>query len=263
VALTIIQVDAFTDKPFSGNPAAVCVLDEPRDDEWMQAVAHEMNLSETAFLQKRDNGYGLRWFTPTTEVELCGHGTLASAHVLWEEGYLDLNETARFHTLSGELRANRDGEWIELDFPSDPVEPFEAPESLEEALAADFICAGRGKFDVLVEVDSEETLRNIEPDFSELEKIPARGIIVTTRAESSEYDFVSRLFAPRVGVNEDPVTGSAHCTLGPYWREKLGKSEFTAYQASARGGVVRLRVEGARVFIAGKAVTVMKGELTA
>jgi PhzF family phenazine biosynthesis protein len=259
---TIFQVDAFTDKPFAGNPAGVCVLPEPRSERWMQDVAREMNLSETAFLLKQEDGFQLRWFTPAAEVDLCGHATLASAHILWEAEYLQPQEQARFHTRSGLLTAERvDGNWIELDFPAKPEQPTDAPPHLLEALGIQAQYVGVNVFDYLVEVDTEETLRNMQPDITLLAQVPVRGVIVTSRASTPGYDFVSRFFAPRVGVNEDPVTGSAHCCLTPYWSKRLGKNELLAYQASARGGVLRVRLSGDRVKIGGQAVTTLRGEL--
>ncbi|HYK83320.1 MAG TPA: PhzF family phenazine biosynthesis protein [Gemmatimonadales bacterium] len=261
----LIQVDAFASRPFAGNPAAVCLLAAPQDARWMQDVAREMNLSETAFLHPQDDGYGLRWFTPATEVALCGHATLASAHVLWEEGYLPAGEPARFHTASGLLTAERHGAWIELDFPAVRAAAAPAPPGLLEALGVPGgpRWVGRNQFDYLVEVESETAVRDLKPDFSHLERVEARGIMVTSRAATSEYDFVSRFFAPRAGVREDPVTGSAHCALTPFWSERLKKTELTAYQASPRGGVLRVRVKGDRVGLAGQAVTVLRGELVA
>ncbi len=257
----ITQVDAFTDKPFAGNPAAVCVLSSPREEAWMRNVAREMNLSETAFLVKQADGYGLRWFTPTVEIKLCGHATLASAHVLWEEGFLKPNEQARFHTLSGLLTADRRGDWIELDFPATPEQPAEAPPGLLAALDAHPIYVGKNKFDYLVEVSSEAEVRELKPNYSALYKIEVRGVIVTARATTPPFDFVSRFFAPGSGVDEDPVTGSAHCCLGSYWAKKLGKNDLVAYQASPRGGVVRVGVRGDRVKLGGQAVTILRGEL--
>ena len=261
MGLKITQVDAFTGQPFQGNPAAVCILPAPRDDGWMQSVAREMNLSETAFLHRQEDGFSLRWFTPTVEIALCGHATLASAHVLWEEGHLESKQQARFHTKSGLLTADSKGEWIELDFPATREETSQAPEGLAEALGAEFIYVGRNQFDYLVELGSEAAVRSLQPNHSALKKIPVRGVIVTSRADTAEYDFVSRFFAPGSGVDEDPVTGSAHCCLGPYWKKKLGKDEFVAFQASARGGVVRVKVKGDRVILGGKAITVLRGEL--
>lgn len=261
MALQIVQVDAFTDRPFRGNPAAVCVLPEPRDERWMQAVAREMNLSETAFLTREGDAFRLRWFTPAVEVELCGHATLAGAHVLWEDGHLGPGATARFHTRSGVLTAERSGEWIELDFPAKPEAEIAAPAELARALGVRPAYVGRSDFDLLVEVDAEETVRSLEPDMRLLRTIPARGVIVTSRAAASEFDFVSRFFGPRVGVDEDPVTGSAHACLGPFWKKRLGKDDFLAYQASPRGGVVRVGMRGDRVRLGGQAVTVLRGEL--
>lgn len=261
MGLTIYQVDAFTEKPFAGNPAAVCILSELQDEQWMQDVAKEMNLAETAFLIKQADGFNLRWFTPAVEVDLCGHATLASAHVLWEAGYLQSDEQARFHTRSGLLTANRRGNWIEMNFPATPEEPADAPQGLIEALGVPAKYVGKSQFDYLVEVDSEEVVRNIKPNIALLTTVPARGVIVTSLANSGEYDFVSRFFAPQVGVNEDPVTGSAHACLGPYWSKRLGKDEFVAYQASARGGVMLVRISGDRIYLSGQAITVLRGEL--
>ena len=261
MGVQIFQVDAFTEKPFSGNPAAVCILPGPCDPAWMQKVAKEMNLSETAFLYKQEDGFNLRWFTPAAEVELCGHATLASAHILWEIGLLAFKEQARFHTLSGLLTAERRQDQIELNFPANPDEPVSAPPGLLEALGVTPIYIGRSKFDYLIEVDSEESLRKIMPDFNLLKTLPVRGTIVTSLSTSPGYDFISRFFAPTVGVNEDPVTGSAHCTLGPFWSKRLGKNKWVAYQASERGGVLHIRVVGDRVYLGGRAVTTLRGEL--
>lgn len=261
MAQEIFQVDAFTDRPFAGNPAAVCVLSKPADEHWMQHLANEMNLSETAFLVEREDGYDLRWFTPAVEVELCGHATLASAHILWEQGFLPPDRPARFHTRSGLLGAVRKDRWIELDFPAVPETPAETPEELLKAFGASPQYAGKNRFDFLLEFESADTVRKMSPDFTLLKQISGRGFMVTSRSDSSPYDFISRFFAPAAGINEDPVTGSAHCCLGPYWAKKLGKKELTGYQASARGGVVRVRVGNDRVYLAGQAVTVMRGTL--
>ena len=261
MGIGIVQVDAFTDQPFAGNPAAVCVLAEPRDEHWMQDVAREMNLSETAFLVRQGDGYNLRWFTPTVEVELCGHAPLASAHALWEAGLLRPDEQARFYTQSGLLTAVRCGDWIEMDFPAIRQEPTSPPSELARALGVEMKYVGRNKFDYLVEIESEEVVRALRPDFTLLRTLSVRGVTVTSRASTAGFDFVSRFFAPGSGVDEDPVTGSAHCALGPYWSERVNKTEFVAYQASARGGVVRVRVEGERVILGGQAVTVLRGEL--
>lgn len=259
----IYQVDAFTDRAFAGNPAAVCLLPAPRDERWMQDVAREMNLSETAFVVPRDGGgFDLRWFTPEIEVELCGHATLASAHVLWEAGRLAPDETARFHTLSGWLTAQRREGGIELDFPATPVTEAELPAGLAEALGLAPRFVGKSTFDYLVEVESEAAVRSLDPDLTRLKSIPVRGVMITARA-SEPYDFVSRFFAPGSGVAEDPVTGSAHCALGPYWGAILGRSELRAYQASSRGGALRVRLAGERVQLLGQAVTVLEGRLLA
>jgi len=258
---TIYQVDSFTARPFAGNPAAVCILPAPASDAWMRDVTREMNLSETAFLVPKESEFNLRWFTPKMEVELCGHATLASAHVLWETGVLAPDKQARFHTLSGLLTAERKGEWIELDFPAKPEEPAKPWDELLTGLGITPRYVGKSQFDYLVEADSEEAVRKIDPDFTLLKRTKARGVIVTARAEGGEFDFVSRFFAPAAGVDEDPVTGSAHCVLAPFWAKRLGKTEFVAFQASVRGGVVRVRLEGKRVKLGGQAVTVMRGEL--
>ena len=262
--LTITQVDAFTSEPFTGNPAAVCLLPAPADPAWMQRVAREMNLSETAFLVRRSNGeYDLRWFTPAVEVDLCGHATLASAHVLWEEGHLPADVPAVFHTRSGRLSATRHSAWIEMDFPAEPAGTTPAPAELTEALGAEPRYVGRNRFDYLVEVDSQATVERLAPDFARLKKLETRGIIVTARADGEGVDFVSRFFAPGTGVDEDPVTGSAHCCLGPFWQHRLGRDAFTARQVSDRGGLIKVVVRGDRVLLLGQAVTVLRGELLA
>ena len=256
----IVQVDAFTNVAFAGNPAAVCVLNSKRDDVWMQHVAAEMNLAETAYLSKQDDGYSLRWFTPTTEVDLCGHATLASAHVLWETGRLQPEEQARFHTRSGLLTANRNDGWIVLNFPVKVAQKAEPPSQLLDALGVkSALYIGRNQFDYLVELESEETLRAVAPDHARLRQLPVRGVIVTSRGK--DYDCVSRFFAPGSGIDEDPVTGSAHCALAPYWAERLGKNELRAFQASPRGGFLRLCLQGHRVILGGQAVPVLAGEL--
>lgn len=257
--MRLFQIDAFTSEAFRGNPAAVCLLDRERDASWMQDVAAEMNLSETAFLLPISDGYSLRWFTPEIEVALCGHATLASAHALWEEQGL---ESARFHTKSGLLTAERTGDLIELDFPATLEERSEAPEGLLESLGIEApVYVGKNKFDYLVEVASEDVVRKLAPDHAQLRRIPVRGVIVTSRATMEGADFVSRFFAPGSGIAEDPVTGSAHCCLTPYWSAKLGKEQMTAYQASPRGGFVYVQLAGDRVKLRGHAVTVLRGEL--
>ncbi len=259
----IVQVDAFTDRPFAGNPAAVCILTDPRPDSWMQALASELNLSETAFLVPEPGGFHLRWFTPLVEVELCGHATLASAHVLWDENHLEPSAPAIFRTRSGELRATLSDGWIALDFPGRPVERSIDPAPFAQALGVAVVNAWMSRTDVLVEVESAAIVRDLQPDFGLLGAVRARGIIVTARSDSAAFDFVSRFFAPSCGVAEDPVTGSAHCTLGPYWADRLGKSELVGYQASRRGGIVRVVVDRDRILLRGQAVTVLRGELAA
>lgn len=262
--IRIVTVDAFTKVPFAGNPAAVCVLREPRPEEWLRNVAREMNLSETAFLVPRNGDFDLRWLTPAVEVDLCGHATVASAHVLWEDGHLAAGKQARFNTRSGLLTADRRGDWIELDFPvkiATAAEP--APELLPALGVISPLAVAKNVFDYLVEVESEQQLRALRPDYAVLGKIPVRGVIVTARSSAAGFDFVSRFFAPGSGIDEDPVTGSAHTALGPYWGAKLGKAEMTGYQASARGGVVRVRLNGNRIILGGQAVTVMQGTLLA
>jgi PhzF family phenazine biosynthesis protein len=257
----IHQVDAFTGTPFSGNPAAVCFLSEAQDPSWMQQVAREMNLSETAFLVPNDDGFDLRWFTPEVEVDLCGHATLAAAHSLWETEALDTGAPARFHTLSGLLTATKQGEWIELDFPALPDQAIAPPPGLADALGVSPTYVGQNRLDLLVEVGSEAELRALTPNLHLLRTLSTRGIIVTSRSSAEEYDFVSRFFSPAVGIAEDPVTGSAHWCLGPAWSKRLGKQDFVALQASERSGVVRVRTNGDRVALAGQAVTVIQGTL--
>lgn len=257
----IVQVDAFTAVPFRGNPAAVCILEAERDAGWMQNVAREMNLSETAFLVASGDAYRLRWFTPTTEVDLCGHATLASAHVLYESGRLGPSQTAKFLTRSGKLLARRDGAWIELDFPAEPARPVDPPAGLAEAIGAEWAWIGRNRMDYLVEVRSADIVRALRPDFGRLRALGVRGVMVTARADDGTHDFISRFFAPGSGVDEDPVTGSAHCCLAPYWAERLGRNDLAGYQASARGGTVHVRYRPPRVLLRGQAVTVMRGEL--
>jgi PhzF family phenazine biosynthesis protein len=267
MAVRIIQVDAFTNRPFSGNPAAVCLLNGPAEASWMQHVAAEMNLSETAFVHPLEGrpGFGLRWFTPTVEVDLCGHATLATAHVLWEEAWLAPERRAEFETRSGRLIASRRGDWIELDFPVEPaVETIDDAaflEHLSHGLGAPVVAAARNRMDLLVEMRDEATVRGLRPDIRAIASDPARGMIVTSRASTDGFDFVSRFFAPRVGVAEDPVCGSAHCFLGPYWAKIIGRDELTGHQVSSRSGVVKVRVGAERVSLIGQAVTVMVGEL--
>jgi PhzF family phenazine biosynthesis protein len=280
VTQPLFQVDAFSAEPFAGNPAAVCLLEpgagslpggaQGPDPAWMQRVAAEMNLSETAFLRPgpEPGVYGLRWFTPTVEVELCGHATLASAHVLWSEGRAGAGEPIRFATASGPLaaRPGPDGT-IWLDFPATPAEPVRPPSGLVEALGIGAPrWVGRGRFDYLVELEDEAAVRDLAPDLRRLGRLTpgSVGVIVTAAAAGRDgYDFVSRCFAPSAGIDEDPVTGSAHCTLGPFWAGRLGRDELTGFQASARGGLVQVRPAGDRVQLGGRAVTVLRGQLVA
>ena len=257
--MRIWQVDAFTSEPFAGNPAAVCLLDGPKGDRWMRNVAAEMNLSETAFLLPEGAAWRLRWFTPAAEVDLCGHATLASAHVLFlTRGGLG---GISFLTRSGELKASRRGDRIEMDFPALPPAEDPPPPGLLDALGVKTRSTHRSRFDRLLELESEEAVRAVKPDFRVLAKVDTRGVIVTARG--NRHDFVSRFFAPAVGVDEDPVTGSAHCVLAPFWGERLGKDEMSGFQASARGGEVRVRLAGDRVLLGGRAVIVLEGELKA
>ena len=268
MSLSLYQVDAFTDRLFAGNPAAVCLLPTARDAAWMQDVAAEMNLSETAFVRpKREGGYRLRWFTPTDEVDLCGHATLAVAHVLWTEGALAPDADARFETNEGRLTATREDGWIQMDFPSDAPVSAEPPAALLDALDLnDPAYVGRSARDYLVHCADEETVLALDPYLQALARLDTRGVIVTAAAQEAEVDFVSRFFAPAVGVPEDPVTGSAHCALGPYWADQLGQTTLTGHQVSARGGTVRVHLDGPdaeRVVLAGRATTVFRGRLTA
>jgi PhzF family phenazine biosynthesis protein len=259
----ITVVDAFTDRPFAGNPAAVCILKKPANEIWMKNVAREMNLAETAFLHPLDEPglFALRWLTPTVEVDLCGHATLAAAHVLWQQGHLAKGQIARFSTRSGILTARQNGEEIELDFPALSTKEIDTPQGLADALGARIVYVGSTRMDVLVELEDEAVVRGLKPNLTNVAKVPSRGVIVTSRASSVGFDFVSRFFAPQSGIDEDPVTGSAHCALAVYWGERLGKSQMIGYQASARGGIVCVRRDGDRVKLGGRAVTTIRGEL--
>jgi PhzF family phenazine biosynthesis protein len=259
-------VDAFTNKPFSGNPAAVCLLDENKDDGWLLNVAAEMNLSETAFLRKAkpggEGGYNLRWFTPEVEVDLCGHATLASAHILWETMEIRFNDEVIFHTRSGILKAYKYDNEIMLDFPAIPQSESKIFNEIKEALGIDDAkYFGKSEYNYLIELNSDEEVKSLKPDFDLLRKLPAFATIVTGISRNKKYDFVSRFFAPAKGIKEDPVTGSAHCILGPYWSKRLKRNEMTAYQASKRGGFIKIRVEDQRVMLIGQAVTILKGDL--
>lgn len=259
----ILVVDAFTDRPFAGNPAAVCLLPAPADEAWMRDVAREMNLAETAFLHRTGDGFALRWFTPAVEVDLCGHATLASAHVLFEEGHLAPGDTARFQTRSGTLTVVRRGTGIELDFPRAAAAAAPTPADLLPGLGiSEARWVGRNQFDYFVELGSEAAVRALAPNFHALRTLGVRGVIVTSLADPGRpYDFVSRFFAPGAGIDEDPVTGSAHCALAPYWGARLGRDAMTGYQASARGGTVHVTCRGDRVLLGGQAVTVLRATL--
>lgn len=263
MAITIYQVDAFTNQKFAGNPAAVVLMDKPADENWMQQFAAETSLPATAFLSRAEGGYELRWFTPTVELPLCGHGTLASAHILFESGRVHVNAQAQFYTRSGVLCAWRNEDWNWLDLPAQPVSVSDAPPELAAALGnAEVKQVYRNRAKYLVELASEEMVREAEPDFALVRQLPADGLVITSAADTPGFDFVSRYFAPSHGIDEDAVTGSAHCALAPFWAARLGKDELIGYQASARGGMVRVRMNGERVQIGGQAVIVMQGELT-
>ena len=254
-------IDAFTEAPFAGNPAGVCLLPTARPAEWMQAVAREMNQAETAFLTKRKDGFDLRWFTPVTEVDLCGHATLASAHYLWAKRKAPAGGKITFHTRSGLLTASRRSGWISLDFPATPPAPCDPPPYLLDALKAQGAPAFKTAFDFMVVTEHPAKLRALKPDFRLLRAIETRGVILTSPSDEPGVDFISRFFAPASGIDEDPVTGSAHCALAPYWAKRLGKRILVGRQVSARGGVVRVEHTGDRVLLGGKAVTVVKGTL--
>lgn len=258
--IALFHIDAFATKPFAGNPAAVVLLARTPDEHWMQSIAAEMNLSETAFIVPEADQFLLRWFTPKAEVDLCGHATLASAHALWESRATD-SEVISFSTRSGTLRASRVDDGIELDFPAEPAKPAEMPPALAQALGGECRYVGRNRFDHLVEMDSQRELVDLHPNMALLAKVPGRAVIVTTKADDPRFDFASRFFAPAVGVDEDPVTGSAHCCLGPFWGERLGKNRMLAYQASPRGGEVGVKLNGDRVGLVGRAVTIARGQI--
>ena len=259
--LPLFIVDAFASNPFTGNPAAVCLLDRERDDAWLQAFAGEMNLSETAYVLPRADGWSLRWFTPLVEVELCGHATLATSHVLWETGRLQCDAPAIFHTRSGKLVCRREDQWIAMDFPAEPPHEVEWMADLIDGLGVRPLFVGRNRMDVIACLDSEQAVRDVVANQTALGRIKCRGIIITARSSGS-YDFVSRAFFPSCGVPEDPVCGSAHCCLGPFWQERLGKSELVGHQVSQRGGIVRVQCNGKRVTLSGKAITILNGKLS-
>ena len=259
--IPLYQVDAFASGPFSGNPAAVCLLEKPARADWMQRVAQEMNLAETAFVEPAGERFKLRWFTPAVEVDLCGHATLASAPVLWEAERLALDRSARFETRSGELTCRRADDWIEMDFPATPALEAAPPPGLIEALGETPIWVGGNSTDFLVQLESAEKVRALRPDFRALQNLKVRGVIVTARSGVERYDFISRFFAPGSGIDEDSATGSAHCTLCPFWAEHLGKNEMLAFQASARGAEIGVVNRGDRIVLRGEAVTVLRGDL--
>ncbi|MBS0263985.1 MAG: PhzF family phenazine biosynthesis protein [Planctomycetes bacterium] len=261
-AQPIYIVDAFTAEPFRGNAAAVCPLTAPADETWMQQVAGEMNLSETAFPVLRGERFALRWFTPMVEVDLCGHATLATAHVLWEQKLVPAGKPIEFETRSGLLTCTPHGQSIQLDFPATPATPIAPLPVLNAALGAAPLSLGSNGFDLIAEFGSEADVLALTPDYGRLGQIPVRGVIATAPSSDPQYDFVSRFFAPSVGVNEDPVCGSSHCCSGPFWAARLGKTELRAHQVSTRGGIIGIRVTQNRVYLSGQAVTVVRGTLT-
>jgi len=267
MTLPLFIVDAFTDRPFSGNPAGVVLLPGPADPGWMQSVAAELRHSETAFLHASDaagrGAWALRWFTPAAEVRLCGHATLAAAHVLWSAGQANAAAAVEFDTASGRLTARRHHELVELNFPAQPATAAPAPPGLLESVGVEPTAVASNGTDWLLELADEPTVLAVTPDFGRLAEVDARGVMITAASQRPGADFVSRWFGPAVGVDEDPVTGSAHCALGPWWAARFGRDELVGYQASARGGIVRVRIAGERVLLAGSAVTVVAGQLTA
>ena len=261
--LPVLQIDAFADKPFTGNPAAVCLPDTEPPADWMQRVATEMNLSETAFVWPSGDGFGLRWFTPVDEVDLCGHATLASAHALWETRRLNNDKPAIFQTRSGTLTARQNNQLIEMDFPAEPAVECAPPDDLAKPLGSEILWCGQNRMDILVQIANEQAIRNLAPDLSCLARLGTRGVIVTAISENGPADFVSRFFCPSLGIDEDPVTGSAHCCLAPFWAERIGCNELVGFQASRRGGFVRCTLAGDRVLLGGQAVTILSGEMVA
>lgn len=258
----IFQVDAFTSTPFGGNPAGVCLLTEIAPETWMQAVAAEMNVSETAFLNRTHNGFSIRFFTPRVEVSLCGHATLASAHVLFETGLAATDEQISLVASGGELSAQLDGGWIVLDFPACSIDDCEPPDLITEALNKNpTSCHRFGQWGYLVTMDDEATVRSLQPDFATMVAADLGLVVATAPADDPDFDFVSRCFAPDVGIDEDPVTGVAHCGLAPFWASRLGKNEMIGHQISERSGIVGVSVKGDRVELRGQAVTVLTGEI--
>jgi predicted PhzF superfamily epimerase YddE/YHI9 len=262
MTITLFQVDSFAREPFKGNPAGVCVLDHPADEKWMQNLAMEMNLSETAFLWPERDEYRLRWFTPSFEIALCGHGTLAAAHILWEQKYLKEHEVAKFITKSGILSAQKRGTKIFMDFPSQPPKPCPVPPSLQDLSIGNILyCGTNYQDDLLVEIESEALVRDFQPKFDTLQSLARRGFIISAKSSHEGYDFVSRFFACDAGFDEDPVTGSAHCCLAPYWAEKLGKNNLVGLQTSKRSGFVGCELKSDRVILNGTALTIFRIEL--
>jgi PhzF family phenazine biosynthesis protein len=261
MAALLFQVDAFTDEPFKGNPAAVCLLKRQATVPWMKGVAREMNLSETAFLSPARGGWRLRWFTPKQEVDLCGHATLASAKVLFEQQPALKQKPILFKTRSGDLFSHWVDGQVELDFPVMPPERFSIENHIDQALGFKPLNAIFSGSYCLFEAEDENTIRTISPNIAAIANLSKPEVIITARSEDPNYDFISRFFAPRLGIAEDPVTGSAHCLLAPFWAEKLGKTALTAYQASERGGILHLQLDGQRVKIRGSAVIIFTGEL--
>jgi len=258
---TIVQIDAFTSQPYAGNPAAVCLLDRAADETWMRNVAREMNLSETAFLYPIEGGFHLRWLTPKAEVDLCGHGTLATAHLLFEDGVVRADETARFKTRSGWVSATLQQGLVELDFPVNPLEEIPPPQGLVAALGVQPVSVSTYPKGYLVVIDSEDAVRSLDPDLTALARLPQPKVCVSAPASTSSADFVSRLFAPALGIPEDPVNGNSHTVLAPYWSPRLGKQAMISHYVSERGGEIHVKLAGDRVKIAGHAVTVMRGTL--
>lgn len=255
--IPVYWVDAFTEHRFGGNPAAVCLLEGPPDEHWMQGLAGELGLSETAFVWPEDGSRRLRWFTPTTEIDLCGHATLAAAHVLREEGLVGDGDVLQFRTRSGDLTARVGEGTVELDLPADPPVPLPVPAT--HGLGVPVSGAARGSLSVVLEVADAATLRSITPDRDAVAALHHRAVVVTAPGDRAGVDYVVRAFGPRVGIDEDPVTGSAQCTLGPLWAERLGRRPFEVVQESARGGRLRVTVVGDRVRVAGAAATVLSG----
>ncbi len=260
--LPLHLVDAFADGPFTGNPAAVVRLDAARDEAWMQSLAMEMNQAETAFVRRLDDGWSLRWFTPRAEVDLCGHATLASAHALWHH-HGETEPVLRFDTRSGVLTARRDDDAITLDFPAIASREADPMAELEAALGVRPVEVHRGRFDLMCVLEDAATLRALDPDLGAIARLDARGVIVTAPGDVDGIDFVSRFFAPALGVPEDPVTGSAHCALAPWWSARLGRDTLVGRQCSPRGGTVRCRLVGDRVELTGRAVTTLQAEVLA